>query len=109
MAAGMSPRPVTKAGHACWSYDDLRSFDACARTFLGAGLDAGERLWYVPGRRTTATTNWVHGVADAAPRPGTVRIVAAAAAYPGDVVIDPVAQVAAYRAATEEALADGFT
>ncbi|WP_436534489.1 MEDS domain-containing protein [Actinoplanes sp. HUAS TT8] len=92
--------------HACWSYDDHDELDRHARQFLQAGLAAGERVWFVPGARSgTATADWLRGVT----RAGAVRIISWQEAYADGLVIDPDAQVAAYTAVTEQALADGFT
>nr|WP_296071296.1 MEDS domain-containing protein [uncultured Actinoplanes sp.] len=97
-----------EAGHACWSYDDLQPFDEYARDFLRTGLAAGERVWFVPGRRPGTTADWLRGVAAAA-RPGAVRITSVEDAYVGEAAVDPAGQVAFYRAETEDALAAGFT
>ena len=45
--------------HTCWSYDDHRTFVLQARAFLHAGLSAGERVWYVPGQRSSGVTGWL--------------------------------------------------
>src|SRR4051794_22007372 len=90
-------------GHACWSYDDYQPFDRYAGEFLHAGLSAGEQVWYVTGRPSGATADWLRGVGAAA------RVVSTADAYAGVRAIDPAAQVAAYAALTERALAAGFT
>ena len=97
------------AAHMCWSYDDIRPFDEFAREYLRAGLAAGERVWFVAGRRSAATGEWLRGVAMTIPRADTVRVVSCADAYPGVAAIDPATQVEAYVTATAEALAAGFT
>ncbi|GIF05186.1 MEDS domain-containing protein [Actinoplanes siamensis] len=96
---------VAEARHTCWAYDDHRPFDAYARDFLGAGLAAGERVWYVPGDWTGTTAAWLRGAGPA----GAARVISQADAYRGVAVVDPAGQVAAYAAATEDALAAGFT
>ncbi|AEV84550.1 hypothetical protein ACWT_3527 [Actinoplanes sp. SE50] len=93
---------MERAGHECWSYDDQRVIDAYAREVILAGIAGGERVWYVPGRESELT-------AQALPGGDAVRVVHFGDAYSGQAVLDPVAQVGAYAAATEEALADGFT
>ncbi|GIJ56548.1 MEDS domain-containing protein [Virgisporangium aurantiacum] len=97
------------AAHVCWSYDELRAFDEFARGFLRAGLAAGERVWFVAGRRSGATGEWLRDVATTAPRADSARVVSCADAYPGGAAIDPATQVETYVAATAEALAAGFT
>jgi len=90
------------AGHVCWSYDDYQPFDAYAREYMRAGLEAGEQVWYVPGRHRTETAEWLAAQTAAS-------VLSSGQAYPGGLIVDPDAQVAAYTAATEEALAAGFT
>ena len=94
--------------HICWSYDDPESFGRYARTFLHAGLSAGERVWYVPGRRSSGVTGWLLHAAPAWPD-GAVRVFEPADVYAGDGTFDPVAQTARYATATEDALTAGFT
>jgi anti-anti-sigma regulatory factor len=95
----------------CWRYERRDEFAVRAREFLAEGLAAGERVLYV-GRddvdtltRQLCTTS----VFDEGLRRGAVRVAALAATYPFEVVVEPEAQVRNYAAATEEALADGFT
>ncbi|XVV09838.1 MEDS domain-containing protein [Actinoplanes sp. CA-131856] len=92
--------PAVKAGHECWSYEDQSLFDAYARKCVDAGLAAGERVWYVPSQ---------HADVDDLPGGDAVRVIRFTEAYAGDEVVDPAGQVAAYAAATEDALAAGFT
>jgi len=80
----------------CIGYDEPAMFAAEARAFLAEGITAGERIWYVAAARPHTTSDQVH-------------FVELAAAYPSGVVFDPQAQVAAYSAATREALAAGYT
>jgi hypothetical protein len=101
-------RAIT-AGHVCWSYDDYQPFDAYARDFLRAGLEAGERVWYVPGRHSAETAGWLAALAGGSVRADAIRVVSFEQAYPSSLIVDPVAQVAAYTTATEDALAAGFT
>ncbi|WP_432994173.1 MEDS domain-containing protein [Dactylosporangium sp. CA-233914] len=97
--------PVSQR-HVCWSYDDPAELHACARDYLGAGLAAGERVWFAAAGGPGELAGWL---ADAARHdPGAVRFVPLEIAYPSGVVADPRAQVAAYAAATGEALADGY-
>ncbi|WP_433305552.1 MEDS domain-containing protein [Actinoplanes sp. CA-030573] len=96
-----------EAAHTCWSYDDQRAFEAYARAYLADGLARGEQVWYVPGERSTGVVDgWL---SDIGGRPGSARVVRSGDAYAAGQVIDPAGQVAAYTAATERAIADGFT
>ncbi|MEV4282620.1 MEDS domain-containing protein [Actinoplanes xinjiangensis] len=101
--------PVAAAGHVCWPYDDHPAFEAHAAAVLRAGLEAGEQVWYVPGDGGGAVAGLLTGHPRAVSRADAVRVVPLAVAYPGDLTVDPAAQVTAYTAATEDALAAGFT
>ncbi|MEV6304676.1 MEDS domain-containing protein [Actinoplanes sp. NPDC051861] len=94
--------------HTCWSYDDHQAFVAHARSFLHAGLEAGERVWYVPGPRSNGVVGWLLDEAPAWPE-GTVRVLDPLEVYRPDQPFDPAAQMAAYVSATEDAVAAGFT
>jgi anti-anti-sigma regulatory factor len=92
--------------HHCWSWDDPAEFQTPARAFLRAGLAGGEQVWFVAGARTAVPAGWLP---EATARPGSARFIAVDDAYPAGHVVDPDAQVAAYAAATGDALAAGFT
>jgi hypothetical protein len=104
--AGDHVTAATAAEHYCRSYDDPAGFRTFARAFLQAGLANGEQVWYVAGVRTPVPDSWP---ADRPGRSGAVRVMAVEDAYPAGHVVDPAAQVAAYTAATQDALAAGFT
>jgi len=86
--------------HVCWSYDDLTDFQSYAVEFLGAGVAAGEFTWYVGASVTP-------GIAALLGDSG--RFVDVLEAYSAGAVIEPEAQVAAYAAVTEAALAAGYS
>ncbi|HEX5996110.1 MAG TPA: MEDS domain-containing protein [Jiangellales bacterium] len=101
----------TRYGHVCWSYDDPAEFDCRARAFLAAGLASGEQIWYVtPDRADDAVERLrgVDGFQEALHR-GAAKIVALGSSYAYDHIVDPPEQVRAYAAATEAALAAGYT
>ncbi|MDR6324521.1 hypothetical protein J3R03_008717 [Actinoplanes couchii] len=100
---------ATSSSHACWSYDDPGALEAYAKEFLRAGLAAGERVWYVPGPRSTTVTDWLRSAGPTVSRPDAMRIIAWQDAYAAGQVVDPGEQIAAYAAVTQAALADGFT
>ncbi|TWG11505.1 MEDS domain-containing protein [Actinoplanes teichomyceticus] len=79
----------------CLAYDDAAEFRTHAADFLTAGVAAGEHVWFV-------------GPAGPAPIDAPGRIIDTAQAYGAD-LLDPAAQVAAYAAATDAALAAGYT
>ena len=86
--------------HVCWSFDDLADFQAHAADFLRAGAAAGELTWYVGATPTPEA---------AVVLAGSGRMVDILEAYSADSVIEPSDQVAAYAAATEAALAAGYS
>jgi anti-anti-sigma regulatory factor len=101
----------TTCGHVCWSYDNPAEFESRARDFLAAGLAAGEQAWYVtPGRPEHATDRMrgLDGFQEALHR-GAAKVVALDATYSYDYIVDPPEQVRSYAAATEGALAAGYT
>lgn len=86
-------------GHVCWTFEESATFQKHARDFLAEGVAAGERVWYV-------------GFEPFPELPGlgtAVQYKSLASMYDDDGVVDPPAQLAVYRAATEEALAEGYT
>nr|BFE60405.1 MEDS domain-containing protein [Dactylosporangium thailandense] len=82
--------------HICWTYDDPGQMHAYARSYLDAGLAAGQRAWFA-------------GLADPGWLPEGAEFVSLDSTYAAGVAVDPKAQVAAYAAATEAALAAGHT
>ncbi|MBE1487571.1 MEDS domain-containing protein [Plantactinospora soyae] len=102
--------PPSAHAHACWSYDDPADFDTRAQAFLLDGLPAGERVWLVTAEQPRDVVERLRTVSDlgAALGRGAAQVVPLTSTYRGD-VIDPAAQVAAYAAATEQALATGYT
>lgn len=89
--------------HLCCGFDDRAEFRAAAVSFLEAGLAAGQRAWYVGDSELGVHT------ALRAPRPGAVEVIPLDAHYTTDGTVDPGEQVAAYAAATADAIAAGFT
>ncbi|MFG1608322.1 MEDS domain-containing protein [Actinoplanes sp. NPDC049265] len=81
------------AGHVCLAFDNRAGLEQRARDFLAAGEAAGELTRFVAADRP------------ALPLP----FLALGERYPDGAVIDPRAQVAVYAAATEEAVATGYT
>jgi hypothetical protein len=100
-------RAAEAPGHTCWSLDDQQAFVLHARDFLHAGLQAGERIWYVPGPRSNGVVGWLLDEAPAWPG-GAVRVLDPAEVYRPDQPFDPLAQMATYAAATEDAVSAGF-
>jgi hypothetical protein len=85
------PRPY--AGHVCLAYDSRADLESHARAFLAVGDTAGEQ------------TRFIATHAPAEPLP----FVPLGGIYPDGTVVDPVAQLAIYATATEQAVAAGYT
>ncbi|MGR6318337.1 MEDS domain-containing protein [Micromonospora soli] len=103
--------PCRAYGHSCLAYGDPATFDAHAVPYLAAGLAAGERVWLVaPGAPDDLARRLdrLPGLPDALRR-GAAVLVPVEQAYRAGGIIDPETQVRAYAAATEEALAAGYT
>jgi hypothetical protein len=97
--------------HVCWAYDEQAELRDRSLEFLADGLALGERVCYVASGPAQALLDDVRSLADADGllRPGALRVAPLEDTYGRHSVVDPGEQVAAYAAATEEALADGFT
>ena len=89
----MSSDPGPSHGHVCLAFDSRAGLESQARDFLAAGAAAGERTMFIAATAPAAA----------------LPFVPLAATYHDGEVVDPVAQVAAYAAATEAALAAGHT
>ncbi|WP_173062263.1 MEDS domain-containing protein [Phytohabitans houttuyneae] len=84
--------------HVCLVYDEAATFLGAARAFLAEGVRAGQRVVFVGPPQAYAGL----GI-DGLPHFSTADVDA------GGVPVTPHAQVTAYRAFTEAAVADGFT
>ncbi len=97
--------------HVCLAYDDVAEFRAQARRFLADGLARGLRTRYVAGDDGgddgAALRAQLGGPADG--RADALQFTSLAGTYRAGAVVDAQAQVRAYAAATDEALAAGFT
>jgi hypothetical protein len=86
-------------GHVCWTFEESQTFQVRAREFLAAGVAAGERVWFVGSAPPAIPAELAR----------SVEFKPVADAYGETAVIDAPAQVQAYRQATDEALAEGYT
>ncbi|MGW4501845.1 MEDS domain-containing protein [Micromonospora sp. NPDC004336] len=104
-------RQVAARDHLCWSYEDPESLAAEAEGYLLAGLAAGERVWYVTPHAADPVVDRLHALPGfaAAVRRGAAAVIPLFSTYSHGHVVDPPTQVAAYAAATDEALAAGHT
>lgn len=107
--------PITSGlglhGHGCWTYSSDADFKSGVLDFLADGLELGQRLLYVGGggvvklRRDLDELPGVENLLG----DGTLRIMPLESIYELGRPIDAMAQLTMYAAATETALADGFT
>ncbi|MCE6995535.1 MEDS domain-containing protein [Saccharothrix sp. S26] len=97
--------------HSCHGYQRQVEFEAEAREFLTRGLVEGQRVLYVaPGDSGDFTRRLgMDGVFEEGARRGAVQVASLDETYSSGAVVDPEQQVRAYAAATEQALAAGFT
>ncbi len=89
----MTTDPRPPAGHVCLAFDSRAELESQARDFLAAGEAAGQRVVFVAADAPFAA----------------LPFVALSDTYRDGAVVDPVAQVAAYAAAAEAAVAAGYT
>jgi MEDS: MEthanogen/methylotroph, DcmR Sensory domain/STAS domain len=94
--------------HLCWAYDDPASYDRHAAMFLAEGLAAGQRIWLMTGRGGDTAAEIIPGFAGAI-RDGAAEVMSMTDLYPADGLVDPEALTDGYAAATDLALADGFS
>lgn len=98
-------------GHGCWTYSDDAEFTGGVLDFLADGLELGQRLLYVGAGGVVKLRRELRdlpGLEDLL-GDGTLRIMPLEAIYEMGRPIDAMAQLTMYAAATETALADGFT
>lgn len=97
--------------HMCWSYEDRDELRHRVVEFLADGLRLGQQLYYVGGGRAELLMADLHGLdgLDPVMRAGGLQIRPIESMYGTDWVAEPDEQVRAYAAATEDALAAGFT
>lgn len=97
--------------HLCCVFSTDVQFISAAVDFLRQGLHAGERLLYVADRDADALLADLAPLGDVAAlvEQGALVVQPVRATYSSGDVIEPQAQVAAYRSLAEAAVADGFT
>jgi hypothetical protein len=98
-------------GHACWLYDDDAELRRVAAQYLADGVTLGQRLLYVGGgevEKLRADLALLGG-ADRLEASGRLQVASLEAIYDIDAIADIQERLATYAAATEGAVADGFT
>ncbi|PRX45212.1 DcmR-like sensory protein [Prauserella shujinwangii] len=106
-------RRLSLHDHVCWVYEDIADVRKRIVDFLADGLALGQRVCYVtesaaPPGELPRLLDGLGGVDDAL-REGALQIQSLAHRYTGFTGVGPADQVAAYAAATREALAAGYT
>ncbi|MFC6090412.1 MEDS domain-containing protein [Saccharothrix lopnurensis] len=94
--------------HVCWPYDDPAEFRRRVVEFLADGLVLGQQCWYVSEGSTDELLSHVAGLGEALSS-GALRVVSIDDTYGGGGAVTPAQQVATYAAATEAALAAGYS
>jgi len=97
--------------HLCWTYASHDEFLDAAVTFLASGVAAGLRVMYVadsPARELREHVAPI-GDVDRLCAAGTLILQPLPDVYGTDTAVVPEQQLAVYAAATDQALADGYT
>lgn len=105
-----SARSLGPRDHVCCVYEDHADVLAAMVEFLGECRASDQRVQYVARGDRAAQHRHVDGLDGAdGTAGGPVPVLPVDDVYEPGETVGPEAQVAAYRAATEQALADGFT
>ncbi len=97
--------------HVCWAYQDRGEFRSRAIEFLADGLAQGQRLCYLASGEVSALWDDLSDLdgLDQARQSDAIQVQSLGASYRSGAVIEPADQMQAFAAATDEALAAGFT
>lgn len=100
-----------RVNHVCRVFDDPAMFREHTAAFLTAGVAAGHRLEYLASGTLEEIRRFLDGSAALGTLldTGQLAVRSLDAQYGVDEVVDPEAPVAAYAAATQDALAQGYT
>lgn len=98
-------------GHACWIFDQRQEFVDAALEYLTDGLRAEQRIVYVGSEPVEEQRELLAPLGDVERMigEGTLQLFELANLYKAGEPVDPHTQVAVYLAATDAALADGYT
>jgi anti-anti-sigma regulatory factor len=97
--------------HACWIFDRAEEFTDAAVEFLDEGLRAGQRLAYVGSEAVDEQRERLEPLGEVGELidTGALQLFELGDLYRVGEPIDPDAQIAIYAAATDAALADGYS
>jgi ABC-type transporter Mla MlaB component len=106
-----SPFGLGADGHACWGFDRSEEFIAATLDFFTDGLRSNRRLVYLSGEPVAEQRERLEPLGDVGPMidDGTLHLLELKQLYRLGEPVDPEAQVALFRAATQAAHADGFS
>lgn len=98
-------------GHACWAFDDRQEFTDVALEFLTDGLRLGQRLAHVGSEPVDEQRERLDPLGDVGSLidGGALQLFELGDLYRLGEPVDTEAQVAVYLAATDAAIADGYT
>lgn len=98
-------------GHACWIFDQQQEFVDAALEYLTDGLRAEQRIAYVGSETVEEQRELLAPLGDVGKMVdnGALQLFELANLYKAGEPVDPNTQVAIYLAATDAALADGYT
>lgn len=98
-------------GHACWIFDQRQEFVDAALEYLTDGLRAEQRIVYVGSEPVEEQRELLAPLGDVGKMidEGELLLFELASLYRAGEPVDPDTQVAIYLAATDAALADGYT
>jgi anti-anti-sigma regulatory factor len=105
------PDRSTRDNHVCWVYDDATGFRERGLHFLADGLSRGQRLEYLGSgdpERLQADLVELPGLSQLIGQ-GDLTVRSIDEVYGVGEAVDPERQVATYAAATEDAVAHGYT
>jgi anti-anti-sigma regulatory factor len=97
--------------HPCWAFDGPGDFKGAAVRFLEDGRRLAQRLMYVGDGTEEKLLGDLDGLDDIIPMmdAGALEVVPLAGVHPRGEPVDPVARLATYAAATDQAVADGYS
>jgi anti-anti-sigma regulatory factor len=106
-----SPTGLGADGHACWGFERSEEFVAASLEFFAEGLRLNRRLVYLSGEPVAEQRERLDPLGDVGAMidDGNLHLLELKHLYRLGEPVDPGAQVALFRAATQAAHADGFS
>lgn len=106
-----SGRHLGPDGHACWAFDEMDEFTATALEFLDDGLCTGQRIVYVGSESVDEQRERLDPLGNVGSMidVGKLQLFELKDLYSIGEPVDTETQIAIYNAATDAALADGYS